>query len=69
MAGRRRSVDDIREVLWRLSKGQSDRAIALDLGMGRNTVRSYRTWAEEQKLLDRGRPCCTNTRPTDTSSR
>jgi transposase len=44
-------VEDIREVLWRLRKDQSERAIALDLGMSRNTVAGYRAWAAEQGLL------------------
>ena len=56
MAGRRRSVEDVREVLWRLRKAQSERAIALDLGMSRNTVAGYRAWATEQGLLDGALP-------------
>ena len=52
MAGRRRSVDDVREVLWRLGKGQSERSIASDLGMSRNTVAGYRVWAAEHGLLE-----------------
>jgi transposase len=49
-------MDDIREVLWRLSKGQSERAIALDLGMSRNTVAGYRAWATAEGVLGRGLP-------------
>jgi len=42
---------DIREILRRLSKGQSDRAVAKALGIDRKTVGRYRSWAAEQGLL------------------
>jgi transposase len=45
MAGRRRDVLDIREILRRVQLGQGDRAIARDLGLSRKTVAKYRTWA------------------------
>jgi hypothetical protein len=36
------SGTDIREILRRLQLGESDRRIARDLGVGRNTVARYR---------------------------
>jgi transposase len=42
---------DIREMLRRLRQGQSNRAIAKDLGIDRKTVSRYRDWAIEQGLL------------------
>jgi len=43
---------DIREILRRLRKGQSDRAVAQALGIDRKTVGRYRNWAAEQELLE-----------------
>ena len=45
MAGRRRDVLDVREILRRLQLGQGDRAIARDLSLSRKTVTKYRQWA------------------------
>ena len=42
---------DIREILRRLRKGQSDRAVAKALSINRKTIGRYRTWATEQELL------------------
>lgn len=51
MAGRKRDVLDIREILRRLHLGQGERAIARDLGVSRKTVRRYRVWATTHDLL------------------
>ncbi len=48
MAGRRLMSLDVREVLRRLRAGQSDRAVARDLGGARKTVQRYRVLAEGQ---------------------
>jgi transposase len=47
---------DIREILRRLRKGQSDRAVAKALGVDRKTVGRYRNWAVEQGLLEGALP-------------
>jgi len=47
---------DIREILRRLRKGQSDRAVAKALGIDRKTVGRYRSWAVGQELLEGGLP-------------
>ena len=52
MPGKRKRTMDIREVMRRLRKGQSDRAVARAMGINRKTVGRYRTWAAEQGLLD-----------------
>jgi hypothetical protein len=44
-------VTDVREVLRRLHLGEPDRRIARELTLSRNTVASYRRWAERQGLL------------------
>jgi transposase len=51
MAARRTSVADVRELVRRLIRGQSERGIAQDLGISRNTVAAYRRWSEQQGLL------------------
>lgn len=51
MAGRRCEVTDIRELLRRIQAGDSDRRIARELDLSRNTVAKYRHWAREQGLL------------------
>jgi transposase len=51
MAGRRRSVLDIREIVRRFRLGEGDRRIARDLQASRNTIAKYREWAEEQGFL------------------
>lgn len=52
MAGQRRDVMDIRELLRRLRKKESFRRIAHDLGMSRNTVSRYQAIAEKHGLLE-----------------
>ena len=47
---------DIREILRRLRKGQSDRAVARAVGIDRKTAGRYRSWAAEQGLLERPLP-------------
>jgi transposase len=44
-------VTDIRELLRRLQAGDSDRRIARELHLSRNTVAKYRHWARDQGLL------------------
>jgi len=43
---------DIREMLRRLQKGQSDRGVAKAMKVDRKTVGRYRGWAKEQGLLE-----------------
>ena len=56
MPGKRKDTMDIREILRRLRKGQSDRAVAKALGVDRKTVGRYRNWAAEQGLLEGSLP-------------
>ena len=51
MAARRTSVADVRELVRRLIRGQSERGISQDLGISRNTVAAYRRWSDRQGLL------------------
>ena len=51
MAGRRCEVTDVREVLRRLRAGEPERRIARELALSRNTVASYRRWAERHGVL------------------
>ena len=57
MPGKRKETMDIREMLRRLRKGQSDRAIGKAMKIDRKTVGRYRTWATEQGLLEGALPC------------
>ena len=43
---------EIREILYRVRRGESDRAISRDLKLNRKTVRKYREWGAEQGLLE-----------------
>ncbi len=52
MAGRRKSVLDIREMLRRLRAGDSDRRIARELSVSRVTVKKYRKQAKEKGWLE-----------------
>jgi len=45
-------VNHLRELIYRLRAGESQRRIARDLGMSRATVSKYRRWAEAQGYLD-----------------
>ncbi len=56
MPGKRKDTMDIREVLRRLRKGQSDRAVAKTLSIDRKTVGRYHSWAAEQGLLEGSLP-------------
>jgi transposase len=47
---------DIREILRRLQKGESARAVAKAMGINRKTVGRYRSWAVEQGLLEGALP-------------
>ena len=55
MPGRRKPTMDIRELMLQLRKQQSDRAVAGNLQIHRQTVKHYRAWAKAQGLLDDGR--------------
>ena len=52
MPGNRKETMDIREMLRRLRKGQSNRAIAKAMKVNRKTVSRYRIWATEQGLVE-----------------
>jgi len=52
MAGRRKDVLDIREIVRRLRLGETERQIARDLAIARKTVKKYRDWAKAQGYLD-----------------
>jgi transposase len=53
MSGKKRKETmDIREILNRLRKGQSNRAVARALNIDRKTIGRYHTWAAEQGLLE-----------------
>jgi transposase len=56
MPGKRKDTMDIREILRRLRKGQSQRTIAKALGIDRKTVGRYHQWAQAQGLLARPLP-------------
>ena len=56
MPGNRKETMDVREMLRRLQKGQSDRAIAKAMRVNRKTVGRYRAWATEQALLEEPLP-------------
>jgi len=51
MPGDRKSTLDIREIIRRLREDQSERDIARDLDISRNTVGKYRHWARREGLL------------------
>ena len=53
MTVRRKSVLDIGEMVRRFRLGETDRRIAKDLEVSRNTVAGYRVWAGAQGLLAR----------------
>jgi len=49
-------MNHLRELIYRLRAGESQRRIAKDLNMSRTTVSKYRKWAEEQGCLDATHP-------------
>lgn len=51
MPANRKETMDIREILRRLQKGQSARAIAEAMNVDRKTVAKYRAWAKEHDVL------------------
>jgi transposase len=52
MPEKRKETMDIREILRRLQKNESDRAVAEAMSIDRKTVGRYHTWANEQGLLE-----------------
>ena len=42
----------LRDLIYRLRAGESERRVARDLGLSRGTVHKYRLWADEKGLLD-----------------
>ena len=56
MSGNRKETMNIKEMLRRLQKGQSDRAVAKAIQVNRKTVGRYRAWAMEQGLLEEPLP-------------
>lgn len=54
MAGKRRTVLDVREMLRCMQLGHSNRRVAAVLSASRNTVRDYRAWFARHRLLDAG---------------
>jgi transposase len=48
----RLTMRDISEIIYRLRKGQSERAIAVDMKRHRGTVHLYRAFAEQQGYLE-----------------
>jgi transposase len=51
----RKHMNHIRELIYRLRAGESQRRIAKDLSVSRSTVNKYRTLAEAQGYLDEAR--------------
>jgi transposase len=49
-------VPQITDILYRLGKGQSERAIARDLHLSRKAVRRYHGFANKHGLLEKGHP-------------
>ena len=52
MAGRRKKVLDVREMVRRFRMGESVRRIARELRLSRTTVKKYHEWASEKGLLE-----------------
>jgi transposase len=46
----------IADIIYRLRAGQSERAVAKDLGCARGTIRRYHDWAKENGYLDSEQP-------------
>lgn len=51
MAGTRKDLMDIRDLIRRLQATTNDSQIQRDTGINRRTIRRYRQWAQEQHLL------------------
>jgi transposase len=49
-------VNHLRELIYRLRAGESQRRIAKDMGLSRTTVSKYQSWAETQGYLDASHP-------------
>ena len=49
-------MNHLRELIYRLRAGESQRRVAKDLCMSRTTVSKYQAWAEAQGYLDTSRP-------------
>ena len=49
-------MNHLRELIYRLRAGESQRRIAKDLNMSRTTVSKYQKWAKEQGYLDAAQP-------------
>jgi transposase len=49
-------MNHLRELIYRLRAGESQRRIAKDLSISRTTVSKYRKWAEAQGYLDETQP-------------
>ena len=47
---------DIREVLYQLRAGESERAISRQTGLHRKTIRQYHKWAKREGLLSETLP-------------
>ena len=56
MPGKRKEAMEIREMVRRLRKEQTDRSIAKAMNVNRKTVARYRAWAEAQGLLEGSLP-------------
>lgn len=56
MPGRRKKTVDIRELILRIRRCKSDRAVQRATGVHRQTVKRYRAWAAEQGLLEGSLP-------------
>jgi|SRR5665213_1465670 len=56
MAGRRKAVEDVREIIRRLQMGQGIKEIRRDLQLARNTVRKYLRLAKQEGWLEGGLP-------------
>ena len=50
-------MNDIRDIIYRLEKGESIRAIHRDTGYARKTIRKYRDIFQEQGLLGEDSSC------------
>jgi transposase len=49
-------MNEVREIIYRLRKGESPRAIGREVGFAKNTVKKYRDLAGEAGLLDLEKP-------------